>query len=241
MELEEFCIKIAALGMTHSKLGISVLWYLDDQTPGHRATAGEISKILRDTGIAEPHSTNLGRAMLRTRLIQKSGSRHLKLKPASRAVVCEWFESILQPEPQPIDQDAGFLPRQVWTDTRGYIERIATQINGSYQFGLYDGAAVLSRRLIETLLIEAYENCGSSDAIKDADDNYTTLGSIIDHATNGGLPLGRELKRDLPKIKTLGDRSAHNRRFIAKQSDLDKIESGLRLVVEELLVIAELR
>src|SRR5450432_494030 len=42
-------------------------------------------------------------------------------------------------------------------NTRGYIERVANQINGTYENGWYDGCAVMIRRLIETLIIEAFE------------------------------------------------------------------------------------
>ncbi|MEO1350394.1 MAG: hypothetical protein AAFW84_16580 [Cyanobacteria bacterium J06635_15] len=240
-DLEEFCIALKSLGLTHVKMGISVLWYLDSSDSGYRATPGEIAKTLRDSGLAEPHSTKLGEAMLKSKLVQKSGAKHLKLKPTSRSEVREWLADILTPKAPTADQDAGFLPKAVWEGTRGYIQKIAEQVNGTYEFEFYDGCAVLARRLTETLLIEAYEAQGSGSSIKDSDNNYHMLGMIIDHAVNGGLPLGRDPKRDLPKIKTLGDRSAHNRRFVAKKADLDKIESAFRLIVEELLVIAGLR
>ena len=236
--LEEFCVALQALGMTHAKLGISVLWFLDNAEPGHRAIPGAIAKILRDTGVAEPHSTKLGEAMLKSKLVQKSGSNHFKLKPTSRVTVRDWLKDVLEQERPEVDQESGFLPQAVWENTRGYIEKICHQINGTYQFGFYDGTAVLTRRLVETLLIEAYEKLGTGNSIKSSDDNYLMLGPIIDKAINGGLPLGRDPKRDLPKIKMLGDRSAHNRRFVANQNDLQKIESELRLIVEELLVIA---
>lgn len=50
--------------------------------------------------------------------------------------------------------------------TRGYIERIANQVNGAYENGWYDAAAVMLRRLIETLIIEVFEKHAISDRIK---------------------------------------------------------------------------
>ena len=47
--------------------------------------------------------------------------------------------------------------------------------------------------------------------------------------------IGRNAAQELPKIKKLGDLSAHNRRFNAKKSDIDSIKTGLRVVLEELV------
>jgi hypothetical protein len=52
--------------------------------------------------------------------------------------------------------------------------------------------------------------------------------------------LGRDAKDALGKIKEMGDRSAHNRRYNAVKSDLDKVQSGVRVVVDELINIANL-
>ncbi len=53
--------------------------------------------------------------------------------------------------------------------------------------------------------------------------------------------LGRETKQALPLIKSFGNRSAHNRRFIAKKQDIDKIVPGLRVVADEMLHLAGLK
>ncbi|WP_208543899.1 hypothetical protein [Paenibacillus protaetiae] len=42
--------------------------------------------------------------------------------------------------------------------TRGYIEKVVNQINGTYEQGWYDACAVMIRRVIETLIIEAFSN-----------------------------------------------------------------------------------
>jgi hypothetical protein len=41
-------------------------------------------------------------------------------------------------------------------------------------------------------------------------------------------------------MESLGDRAAHARRYIATKQDVDKVISGLRVVVEELLHLAGL-
>ena len=39
-------------------------------------------------------------------------------------------------------------------NTRGYIEKVANQINGAFGKGWFDASAVMTRRLVETLIIE---------------------------------------------------------------------------------------
>jgi hypothetical protein len=65
---------------------------------------------------------------------------------------------------------------------------------------------------------------------------------LVARATaNGGLHLGRDSKKTLTTIKEIGDRSAHNRRYNAVKADLEKVESGTRVAVDELIALANLR
>ena len=57
---------------------------------------------------------------------------------------------------------------------------------------------------------------------------------------DGAIHLGRNAKRGLDGLKDLGDKSAHNRRFNARQPDIDHIRSDLRAAAEELLHLAKL-
>ena len=50
-----------------------------------------------------------------------------------------------------------------------------------------------------------------------------------------------EKAKALRAVKELGDRSAHNRRFVAVKADLEKIQSGVRVMADELISIARLR
>jgi hypothetical protein len=42
-------------------------------------------------------------------------------------------------------------------------------------------------------------------------------------------------------MKELGDRSAHNRHYVAKKADVDGLRSGLRVTVDDLLNQAGLK
>ena len=133
------------------------------------------------------------------------------------------------------------LPRELFDGTRGYIEKVVSQINGSYDHGWYDCCAVMCRRLAETLIIEGYEEQGRSDEIKGSDGNFQMLnGHLTVLSKDKKINLGRNSKKGLEELKELGDKSAHNRRFNARQPDIDAIRPGLRTAAEELLHIAKL-
>jgi hypothetical protein len=241
MELEEFCKKLETLNLSISKKALALLWLHDEKTPNIVITAGELARTIHRTGLGNPHSTQLAVALKESGLVlqQRAG---FSLKALSRGKIRIWLESILGATQPSVDQDLGYLPKQVWIKTRGYMERVCEQLNGCFQFGFYDAASVLVRRLIETLIIEAYESLKRENEIKDSQGNYFMLNGLI-NAANGsmGIALGRDAKKALLEVKELGDRSAHNRRYNAVKADLEKVQSGIRVTVDELINIAVLR
>lgn len=142
----------------------------------------------------------------------------------------------------PVPATESVLPTSVIKGTRGYIEKVVVQANGTYEHQWYDACSVMIRRLVETLIIEVYEAKKKAHEIKGADGNYLMLSQLVDRIlADSSLHLGRETKRGLPLIKSLGNRSAHPRYFLAKKEDVDKVTHDLRVVVEELLNLAGLR
>ena len=132
------------------------------------------------------------------------------------------------------------IPEALVKGTRRYIERFVWQLNGCYEAGFYDGSAVLSRRLIESLLIEAFENAGKASAIKQGTD-YRPLSDLIGIAGSGTeIKLARGTQRVLEKVKAIGDTAAHDRRYLTTVVDIDDIAHDLRRVVTELLHLSGL-
>lgn len=126
-------------------------------------------------------------------------------------------------------------------NTRSYIEKIANQINGCYENGWFDACAVMIRRLLETLIIEAFEKHKIEHKIMKNGD-YVFLRDLISITlAETSFNLGRNTKTALPKLKDIGDKSAHSRRFIAIRHDIDDIKTDLRTVVQELLIVAGLK
>lgn len=126
--------------------------------------------------------------------------------------------------------------------TRGYIERVAHQINGTYSNGWYDACAVMLRRLLETLIIECFEAHKINARIKDVNGNYVFLRDLVDAMlAESTWTLGRNVRTNLPRLKDIGDKSAHSRRYNAHREDIDKLLKDVRETVQELLVLAKLK
>lgn len=126
--------------------------------------------------------------------------------------------------------------------TRGYLENLVHQINGSYEHGWYDACAVMIRRLTETLIIEAFEAHNLDTKVKNKDGDFLYLGDLINATlVEPSWNIGRNAKKSLKTLKDIGDKSAHSRRFIAHRRDIDNVISDLRIVVQELVYLAGLK
>ena len=134
------------------------------------------------------------------------------------------------------------IPFTLLRGTRGYIERIAHQINGTYSNGWYDACAVMIRRLVETLIIEVFEKYSIAHTIQNQNGDFYYLSDLISKTlSEKDWNLTRNAKLALPKLKDIGDKSAHSRRFNAIRNDIDKINSEMRVVVQELIYLAGLK
>lgn len=134
------------------------------------------------------------------------------------------------------------LPSALVRGTRGYIERIVQQINGCYEQGWYDGCAVMMRRLMETLIIEMFEHYKIADEIKNTHGDFLYLADLVGRTqSQTAWNLGRKTKQALPRLKDLGDQSAHSRRFVAHREDIDRLQGDFRVVVQELVFLSGLK
>jgi hypothetical protein len=123
-----------------------------------------------------------------------------------------------------------------------YIEKVIDQINVSYSNACYDSCAVMIRRLIETLIIEVFEHFQIQSQIKNSSGDYVYLEDLINLTLAcTAWNLSRNTKKALPRLKRVGDLSAHNRRYIAHRNDIDKIRDDLRITAQELVLLAILK
>lgn len=98
------------------------------------------------------------------------------------------------------------------------------------------------RRLIETLIIEVFEHHKIAHKIKNPSDDFLYLSELITKTlAESSWNLGRNTKAALPRLKNIGDLSAHSRRYVAHRKDIDNVVVDLRVVVQELVFLAKLK
>jgi hypothetical protein len=148
----------------------------------------------------------------------------------------------LSEKSQDVIDEGTILPEADYGGTRGYVESIAKQINAAYEQNIFDGCAVLMRRLVEILLILSYRNLGIEAAIKDPAGNYSMLDGIITDAKNNPtLSLSRNGKGTVEKFRQLGNFSAHKIEYTCRREYIKPHIQEFRALIAELLHKAGIR
>lgn len=133
-----------------------------------------------------------------------------------------------------------YFPLELLDNTRGYLRTISHQAAACYDQGLYDACSVMTRKLLEILIIESFERHNISNKIKNNSNDFFFLSDLVELFTiETAWNVGRNAKNSLINLKKLGDQSAHNRRFITRKNDIEKLKEDLRIILEELIHIID--
>lgn len=230
-----FARAIAGLDLDHAGRAIAFLWYYTKSGEFEERTAADLAQDLADEGFSKPHVTRLRLALQRSPYAirgHRDGTFRVNLR---RAAELDAAYAVHLDLPQIVIQDT-ILPSEWVKGTRKYLERLVSQINGSYQSAFYDACAVLSRRLMESLIIEVFIHLGRQAEIQYADGSFFQLDRLIGQiAADRAIILGRGLPSTMRDIKDIGDRAAHNRVYITSQLDIDTVATRYRTLTRELL------
>jgi hypothetical protein len=94
----------------------------------------------------------------------------------------------------------------------------------------------MMRRLIEIVIIEAFEQRSGAGRIKDTDGNYLQLSDLVARAlAEPSWNLSRSTRKFLPQLRDVGHLSAHGRYYHAKRDDIERVRHACRIIVEEFL------
>lgn len=240
-DLEEFCADLRGVdGLRLVDYALAVLWWTDRRSRGETISQSDLAKVLRESGLGDGRASRIGRGLAESGHVQRHprGSENWRLSAVGRRALDKRFESLVEPEDF---TGHPYIPESLWRGGDPYIEAICGEINGCIHRRYFNAAAVLLRRLAESMVIVAFHKQQRDDEIRSQDGNYFMFDKLVRTATApGGLPLGREAKRSLTDIKVLGDRAAHNPRVLTREEDLQKLEGGARATIEELLTLSGL-
>ncbi|HWY61401.1 MAG TPA: hypothetical protein VNW15_05825 [Rhizomicrobium sp.] len=220
---------------------LALLWF-SGQTSDAGLEAGEICRLIEQSGHPGQNASRLAKSLGadKTRVSRVPGGTAFRLHPRAVSELDGLYKGAFGKRQTPRVTDS-VLPREIFEQTRGYIERVVYQINASYDTGLYDCCSVMCRRLLETLIIEIYEAEKSPADIKGPDGNFFMFSDLLRVLlADGKFNISRNAQKGLKDFKALGDQSAHSRRYNARQNDIDRVRDGMRVAAEELLHLAKL-
>lgn len=241
-DLVTFGEGLAKLDLTETSLAVALIWY--------RVYHDRTAEVPVAALAADIHDLSLRDRINKTRLAKNlighpdvvRGKRPLtfKIKLSRMDALTEKYEPLLKRKTLKVVDH--IIPASDFEGTRSYLESIVHQVNGTYQFQFFDACIVMCRRLVEILLIEAFEQTGKGGVIRDSSGNYQALSDIIAAAKSGHhIRLGRTTGKDLDQIKEAGDAGAHSRTYITKPHDIDDLKLKLRRVVSELAELAKVK
>lgn len=171
--------------------------------------------------------------------IKGTDDNSFKLHAATIQSLDEKFDGLKEPTEE-VDSFDTIIPSSLYSDTRGYIERLAKQINASYENNIFDGCAVLMRRLVEVLIILAYKNLDIDDEIR-RNGRFEGMKTLIDRSVkHETLDLSKDSKNCIDQFRELGNFSAHKIHYNCRRTYIQETIPEYRVLVEELLHKADL-
>lgn len=242
MNLKQFATKTDLLAKTEiRKVRLLSYFFLRTADLGQFTTT-DISNWFDQVDLSTPNATRLRGNLRKSKtFIRGTLPNTFRLHARELSNLDEEYPNLVEKSEEIVSSDE-VLPEALFVRTRGFIESLAKQINASYEHNIFDGCAVLMRRLIEVLLLLAYQANGIESKIKNSSGDYKVLSKIIGHAaTEPVLDLSKNTKSCMDDFRTLGNFSAHQIFYNAKRKDVQKQILRFRAAVEELLYKAGIK
>lgn len=236
MKLEEFA-RTTNLARGSELEKVRLLAFYFHKTAGKREFGrDDILEWFEALHYASPNMSRLLRRIRESRQFVKAGSQgQFKLHAVELDELQAEYPGLRAGSEEVVSDDT-ILPHSLYESTRGFVESLSKQINACYEYNIFDGCAVLMRRLLEVLLILAYEHLGIESEIQDSQGNYLALERIIANAkSNRQLRLSRDSKGLIDEFRVLGNFSAHKIYYNCRRSDLTSLTRSYRATIEELL------
>lgn len=241
MSLSSFLVESDFSKKNELRRVLLLAFYRVRQGESETFTVEEISESLVKLGYAKPNKARLKANLKKSKLFLSAGGDRHRIHPSGLEALDMEFPNLSRKSEDVVSFDS-VVPESLLQEKRSFVSSLIKQINASYENNIFDGCAVLMRRLLEILLILAYEAKHFDAQIKDGDGHYKMLNPIIDDAlTNTRLGLSRNTKDCLDTFRKLGNFSAHKIYYNAKRKSIEQVILDYRAAIEELLYKSELR
>jgi len=234
---KKFIENIAPLNLTRAGQAIALLWFYRQNQAFEERSANELADDLRDEGLGKPNVKRLNAELKRNKMAvagKERGTFQINVKFLDD--LNKTYGSLL--DFKEVEVSSSILSIELVQGTRRYIEQMAHQINGTYDYGFYDACAVMIRRLMESLIIEVFIYKQKADEIKIDGKIFFDLENLIKKfSTHNDFHFGRNILKNMLLIKEIGDTAAHDRTYITSPQDIDDNKMNIRKVIQELLQI----
>jgi hypothetical protein len=240
MTLDQFATACDLANLSETERACHLAFFYLKTKNTEEFTTSDAATWLVAYGFSTPNRTRLDKRLRETRSIIRGKTGHKLSLGFVREM--EGKYPALSLKSQQIVDEGTILPEIDYENTRGYIESLAKQINASYEQNIFDGCAVLMRRLVEVLLILSYRKLQIEATIQDSGGNFLMLEAIVSNAKNNTtLGLSRTSKPFLDTFRDLGNFSAHRVEYICRREYISPHIPNYRALVVELLHKAGIR
>jgi hypothetical protein len=240
--LAYFAEDIAKLDLKEVDYAIAFLWYFDLQEGRPELRPVFLAEAMHDLFRRRVNVTRLGRQLLANRDVMRGKEMGtVRLRHASKPRLSSRYGEIIGIHVTP-KTDSQIIPTGLFENTLPHLETLVVQINGTYQAGFYDACAVMCRRLLECMLLLAFERAAKSEVIRDAFGEYRAFADIIVLASsNRHIKLSRGAGTVMGKIDYVGELATHHPTYTVRQQDIDEQRLSFRRLISELVRVADIK
>src|SRR5271157_5913221 len=179
MKSVEFIRRVSESKISSGERAVAVLWFQVTQMINIGLSVPEVCHQIEQAGCGKQNVTRIKQFFRRDRRVIKGVGETYQIRPDALSKLDEQYSQALTHRPL-IKCDA-VLPTELFSNARGYINKVVVQLNASYLYALYDCCAVMCRRLLETLIIETYEAHNRASEIKGPDGYFLMFSGLLEH------------------------------------------------------------
>lgn len=236
MKIEQFSRAYDLVDLSEIEKVEMIAFFLSESKGEVEFSIPDVSELLFALGFAKPNQTRLKNKIIKSKsFVKGTGKNTFKVSAKRSRELKEKLPGLSESEE--IISDDSIIPEIILVETkRKYLVRMAQQINSSYENNLFDACALMMRRLLEVLLIHAFEHAGIEGDAKDSDGNYQNLKTLINKAiSRTEIIISNDVSKDMDQFRELGNLSAHRVKYNCRKDDIRKTSLQYRALVEELL------
>jgi len=242
MNLETYSRTVSLADATEIRKVALLAYFFSATKDQQECHPREMAEILAALGYARPNVTRLTSRLRESRdFIKGSKSGFFRLSVGARERISTAFPDVGSSEE--IVSDSTLIPEILFDSIgRPYLARTVQQINAAFESNLFDACALMMRRLLEILLIHAFQKAAIEADILEADGGFQNLKTLINKAkSRPEIGLSSAIRASIDQFRELGNLSAHHMHYNCRRDDIRSIRMEYRAVIEELLYKAGLK